>query len=199
MVTVAVSRFEVWEFAVLGSRGALHAVGVTVWTDHERIRIIVIKSIMATRIWNNKEIKRVVIDYWCLSTLLGVIRHFTMISRHYVFCDTHWSNLRFIGLFFQNALVDHIGVYTDTKNSVIYSNTLHCNRPEVLPLKKWRTSLTNKRKCEVTVMAGSILVPSAIYGSTNTTEHVQEKNVALRKLNVKISASLVPEKSEAGQ
>ena len=34
----------------------------------------------------------------------------TSVMWHYVF----WSNLRFTGLFFQNSLVDHISVYTDT-------------------------------------------------------------------------------------
>ena len=38
----------------------------------------------------------------------------------------------------------------------------------------------NKRKFEVRVMAAFILVQSAIYGSTDTTEHVQEKSCTLR-------------------
>ena len=49
----------------------------------------------------------------------GVWCHDDMTSWHYnvmSFCDTHWSNLRFIGLFFQNAVVEYIGVYTDTNN-----------------------------------------------------------------------------------
>ena len=43
----------------------------------------------------------------------------TMISRRYVFCNSHWSNLRFIGLSSQNPLIDHIGVYTDTNDDGI--------------------------------------------------------------------------------
>ena len=44
-------------------------------------------------------------DHWCMTS-----------RRHDVtsFCDSHWSNLRFIGIVFQNALVEYIGVYTDT-------------------------------------------------------------------------------------
>ena len=65
----------------------------------------------------NKNIKRVVIE------TIGVWRHDDTTSRSYdvtSFCDSHWSNLRFTGLFFQNALVDHSGVYTDTNNQGCY-------------------------------------------------------------------------------
>ena len=49
-------------------------------------------------------------------------------------------------------------------------------------------------------MAASISVPSAIHGRTDTTEHpCARKNVKFRKWKMKFSASLVPEKSEAGQ
>ena len=60
---------------------------------------------------NDYKIKQVVIE------TTGVWRHDVTKTRRYdvtSFCDTHWSNLRFIGLFSQNALVEYIGVYTDT-------------------------------------------------------------------------------------
>ena len=49
----------------------------------------------------NKEIKRAVIE------TTGVWRHDDTMSRRYditSFCDTHWSNLRFIGLFFSKTV-----------------------------------------------------------------------------------------------
>ena len=61
----------------------------------------------------NAKIKQVVIK------TTGVWRHDVTTSRRYdimSFCDTHWSNVRFIGLFFEKALVEYIGIYADTKN-----------------------------------------------------------------------------------
>ena len=60
------------------------------------------------------------LELWPMPMHFRVRSSFTLLYRNatsygircYIFCDTHWSNLRFIGLFFQNALVDHIGVYT---------------------------------------------------------------------------------------
>ena len=60
-------------------------------------------------------------------------------TLHYVFCNSHWSKLR---LFFQNALVDHIGVCTvtnDTQTSVA-SECLSCNQCSQSSLN----DLTNK-------------------------------------------------------
>ena len=57
-------------------------------------------------------------------------------SRHYdvtSFCDTQWSNLRFIGLFFQSVLVEYIGVCTDTNEFTEWFDNLrtifdlHCH------------------------------------------------------------------------
>ena len=39
------------------------------------------------------------------------------------FYDTQWSNLRFIGLFFQNALVEYIGACTDTNKLQANTNS----------------------------------------------------------------------------
>ena len=66
----------------------------------------------------NEQIKRVVIETTgvcannvargIMTLCCDIMSHYVM-SRHYVFCDTHVHRS-----FFQNALVDHIGVCTDT-------------------------------------------------------------------------------------
>ena len=59
-------------------------------------------------------------DHWCLTSRC----HDDTTSRRYdvtSFSDTQWSNLRFIGLFLQNALVEYIDVCTDTNEVYFYS------------------------------------------------------------------------------
>ena len=45
VVVVGGSSLEVGHSAVFGARCALHAVSVTVGTDHERVTVIVVKTI----------------------------------------------------------------------------------------------------------------------------------------------------------